>query len=702
MLLYRISDPVGMAFRRRGYTLVEMIVAMVVLLLVVAAATAGWVFVLRGERLNAVQTELDMDVHKAMERLRAELRLSAADKVFFSPAGPGPYTAISFPLARDDDRDGVVELGPDGTNIVWDQTVIYHVWTGTPYKLLRTVFDPRDNTLTDAQRQSQVDYVAAHGTGAGTYNGANARTYTVFENLFTWALWAKSAVYDAYAPTLQRDVNVALGSVFLSGGSHNFTFTVVGTNSASSGYKIGLDTLVVSPCGVEREAEAQLPVAAQYGAAAAADYRPEGSWSGNYQLLFPATATGHYFTLSMANDRWEETNFRGEGALCNKTVVEFDQTLTPKDFVVRLEGPGDAWTAEQQSGNTNAVSAADNALSNSAVRVLLRGRQQMENGGMIGLSGKAHYVMFTASDLAPLHIKGAFIAEAASHTSYTANAAATGTRLYFYSYLPPFGYTREEVTIPAGGSWWASTQSPFAIEAEKSYVVSFLAGTNANAMCWPETRLGAPGAYVIPGSAGPNINDARDADWSGKPFTVAAWIPAVSRVYTQCPTNGTFTSQIFDTKIAAPAFSTMSWNVEQPSGTALRMKVRSGSNADLSDAPAWSNVTAMTTPGSINPGNYRYVQFQAILDPNESGAVSPKLRDVTIAWAGESKAVDIGTTVTQGPDYGVWELRVDGKTLIKGLRVDLTIFKDVVGWGRQSKRLTSSLTMEVEPRNTGK
>jgi len=47
-------------------------------------------------------------------------------------------------------------------------------------------------------------------------------------------------------------------------------------------------------------------------------------------------------------------------------------------------------------------------------------------------------------------------------------------------------------------------------------------------------------------------------------------------------------------------------------------------------------------------------------------------------------------------------LTVDGRTLVKGLRVDLTIYEDVQGWAKGGKRLTSSLMAEIEPRNTGK
>jgi hypothetical protein len=135
----------------------------------------------------------------------------------------------------------------------------------------------------------------------------------------------------------------------------------------------------------------------------------------------------------------------------------------------------------------------------------------------------------------------------------------------------------------------------------------------------------------------------------------------------------------------------------------IKLKVRTGENESLLDAPAWSNVTAfLTSPATITCGNKRYVQFQAILDPDYFGSNSPKLKDVTIKWTGATKVVDVSATMTKGPNYGICEVTVDGIPLTKGLRVDLEIYEDILGWGSTPKRLTSSMTTEIEPRNTGK
>lgn len=188
----------------KGYTLIEVMLSVVILSAVFAMAILGWLYVIRGERMNNVQNELDIDVRGAMERIKAELRLSSLDHICYYPAGIGPYTAMSFPMARDDDGDGLIELDGNG-KVIWDKTMVYHVWSSSPNQLRLTVFDPRDNSLTDAQRQEQLNSVVVNGNGNSTYNSANSETIPIFENLFDWSVHAKGASYDAYNPTLDRE-----------------------------------------------------------------------------------------------------------------------------------------------------------------------------------------------------------------------------------------------------------------------------------------------------------------------------------------------------------------------------------------------------------------------------------------------------------------------------------------------------------------
>ena len=81
----------------------------------------------------------------------------------------------------------------------------------------------------------------------------------------------------------------------------------------------------------------------------------------------------------------------------------------------------------------------------------------------------------------------------------------------------------------------------------------------------------------------------------------------------------------------------------------------------------------------------------------------PTLKDVAIRWTGANTVADIGGTVTKGPEYGIFDVYVDDRPLTKGLTVDLTIYEDVIGFGGDgSNRMTSTMSTEIEPRNTGK
>jgi type II secretory pathway pseudopilin PulG len=455
-----------------GFTLVETMAAIAILLLVLVTAMNSLMYVVRMERINSVQNELDIQVRTTMERLRQDLRLSSMDYIFVYPQGSPTNSAISFPKARDDDGDGLIELDTDG-KIIWDITLVYHVWNATPNELRLTTFDPRDNTLTDAQRQSQLESVVVNGNGYSTFNGQNARTRALFRNLFKWNVRGRGAQFDLYSPQVVRMRNVAIGTALLAPGNHTFKFSCVGKSASSTGYKIGLDQLVVSPCGVEREAEDQLGGATYSGAVPTKEYMAQGAWGANYQLAFPATGPGNTFTLTMENDRWEETNFKGDGALCEDTVVYFDESLSPADFVVALPGHTNAWMASAQTLDLNAKNTSADALKGCAVRVLVRGGSQYD-GGAIDNSGPFHCAWFYASTYGKLKIKGAFLARAASLTNYIPDAVNDGIRLQFYYSngslagneieIMPGDYARAE--LPSGSTMY--------IDKANSYIISYL------------------------------------------------------------------------------------------------------------------------------------------------------------------------------------------------------------------------------------
>lgn len=681
---------------RGGFTLLEITISASLLVVTFALITGGFLHVLRAGRRAEVQNELDIDVQTAMERVKTDVRLTSLDKMFFYPPGAGPYTGMEFPMARDDDGDGAVDLDAAG-NIIWDRTVVYHVWSGEPTQLRRTVFDPRDNNLTDVQRQEQINSVVAHGNGDSTYNGANAVTETVFENLFRWSISPQGTTYDGYSATAERDQNVVLGSCVLSNGTHTFQFTVIGKNAASSGYRIGIDSLTVSPCYGTREAEAQLPATASYGATPVATYMSGGSWSANYQLQFPATAVNHYFRLSMENDRWEETNFQGVGGLHQDTVAPFDTALTPYDFALQLNGLKTNWFANAQTGDTNGTPSLIDRRCGYAMRVLLRGNQ-MTAGGWLPYSGGRCRVNFRAgADVSQkLKIDAAYIAECASSETNTMDAAAgTVQQLRFAG--------SAGITVSGGQSAW-SDYVTLPVDRERSYLVTYLVGNgegNGNPWKWQEYRAAAAaGTYMLPSAT---LTDVQDATWTSKAGVVTTnAVFGVQYLYTTYPTNGLYTSPVIDTQSDAPQYSDMLWTSVTPSGTALSLQVRSADNSDMSDAVDWAAAQTLAAPGAIDPGDRRYLQFRAVLRPDGTGLLTPKLKHVILRWPGEPRFVDIGATMTKGANYGIFEVKVDGVKLRHGVNIDLEIFRDIRGYAGQQQRITSALTAEVTPRNTGR
>ena len=130
--------------------------------------------------------------------------------------------------------------------------------------------------------------------------------------------------------------------------------------------------------------------------------------------------------------------------------------------------------------------------------------------------------------------------------------------------------------------------------------------------------------------------------------------------------------------------------------------MRSSASENMTSATPWTNLTWITSGGAINPGANRYVQYLAELLPSSGGALTPKLRNVKLTFQGETKVVDIGGSFTKGPNYGVFELTVDGLKLQKGVTVAMQVYDDIGARGGGTKRLVSKASVEVEPRNTGK
>ena len=661
---------------KQGFTLVEAVGAVAIITAALALAIGGFMYALKNTNQSDVQSELDIDVQMAMERLKMDLRLSSLDEIFYYPAGPGPYTAISFPMAEDSDGDGLFELDADG-KIIWDKTVVYHVWPSSPHQLRVTTFTNRDNALSDTQRQEQLDSVVKTGAGTSTYNGANASSHVIFENLLDWTIQPQQSIFDAYSSITERETT-SLGFALLSNGAHTFKFKVAGKNASASGYRIGIDQLKVSPSYSEREAEAQLPVTAQSGATAVAQYMADGSWQGNYQLYFPATAAGQSFSLSMKNDRWEETNFGATGYAAADTEITFDETLSPKDFAVQLRGNDVTWTAAQQTDTAIPSSVADESLRGAWVYVHINGSELLTNGNWIAYTGRKCQLTFQAGSAGRLQVNNVYIGKTVSREN---------TVFSCDSYIPVrFGGGNLESPVMEASQPATTDWINMEINQTNNYMVAFKIKDDADKcypMSWPNLRTSISDCVVN--------------------FVGTNSIFGLASIRASYPAKGTYTSQIFDTRLDAPAYRDIAWNAVTPLGTALTTKVRSGDQPDLSDASDWSTLSASSVnPRSTGTSYKRYIQFQAQLESNSTGLATPKLKDLTIDWTGDTQLVNISGTFTKGPEYGIVEVLVDNMPLQSALTINLLIYKDVLGLKGTTRRVTSSSVADIRPRNTGK
>ncbi|HEY5653941.1 MAG TPA: hypothetical protein VIR63_06200 [Pontiella sp.] len=679
---------------KNGFTLLEALGALVLFTLAVGMAMSGYLFSLKNINASDAQDELDMDVLIALESLKRDLRLSSLDQIYYYPEGAGPYQAISFPRAYDSDGDGLVELDSNG-KVIWDETVIYHIRPTTPHELVKTTFFPRDNSLSDGARKKQLDLVVSKGDGSSAPNGVNASSRVLFSNLVNWNITALAGHFDAYAST-PKNKSVNLGYRLLDGGPHEFKFNIVGKNENSSGYGIVLDKMVTAAPTVEQEAES-LVITNQVGATAENIFDPS---NGENLLSFPAGSLGDSFCLIMDIDKWVETNFRGgdkKEVFLQDTTIEFDQTMDPPDYVVQLKGNGLAWESSLQTGSQPTDPVAG-SMRNWAVRVLQKGADLADSGNWLAFNGERCRLRFDSSSSAHLKISNVYIGEAVSSTNAVLD--------YDVATVKPVTFNNwTESPVAGGGESIVSDWIDMPIEKEKNYIISYRLDSSAaacNPAIWTDMRdsVAATTLVVTNGLAISTKAESWYGQYGVTPVPIKG-VVGVSAIETSYPSSGYYISQIFDTGVAEPKYRDISWNADVPTGTSISFKVRTGSKPDLSDASDWGSVTTFNSSRSIPASYKRYIQFMALLSSSSGGVSSPTLKDVSIDWDGGSRMVSVGCVVAQRPQAGKVKIEVDGEELRSALKLDLEIYKEIYMMRGTTARISSSMKVDITPRNTG-
>jgi type II secretory pathway pseudopilin PulG len=710
---------------RKGFTLLETVFATSVFALVVIAAMGSWLMFMHKSNRAYTQASLDMDVRKVIERFRTEMRNAARETIIFYPENVSPAQAVGFALASDTDGDGLMDLDAAGSNILWRQTVVYHVFEQSPTQMRRTLFTGRNNGGLYADYYQQIAQVVSAGNGAGAcMPGESASTTVMFENLFTGKLWHAESVYDGFAPKPNTLERVTFGSLPLAAGEHKITFTVKGKNPGSAGRNIRLDQLSASVSGWPLEAETR----PYNGGAPSPAFVGEGLAGAAYGLSSGTVADGEAITFKVVNDAIEESEFIGKGrnVSLSNTVVRFDTTYQPAGFnagsyVTKLEGRFEAaWSSSAQTGD--GVRSEYYYPTNCAIRIPVIGQWVTQDGfGPV-------FRFYKSLKNAGLRLEHPMYAVIDTLGVITVPKPDVPD-----GELIPLVFYQDGVEK---ASWAACADMKYVelrprqterLYAKSTLIISFQ--VTATTFGDPDgdrftvfdmKRSGIPGCWVIPGG---DLTTVKNPIWSTDPqLEVLDKLPSLEGMAVCFADGGDYVSHPFDTKLSGGADKTVSWDADVPSGGTLVMYGRSGNTLsedgfDILDAPEWVSAGLLANGGSM-PGTGRYVQFRSVFQaqpvsvyPGLTGGVgsgpyraaTPRLRRVFVQWDGGAKYVDITANLLKGPDCGMFKVEVDGKPLVRGVTMEIEIFKDVITQGGVKKeRLRSAMMAEVEPRNSAK
>ncbi|MBA4388603.1 MAG: hypothetical protein C0404_11520 [Verrucomicrobia bacterium] len=192
------------------------------------------------------------------------------------------------------------------------------------------------------------------------------------------------------------------------------------------------------------------------------------------------------------------------------------------------------------------------------------------------------------------------------------------------------------------------------------------------------------------------------------------------------PSMAYYRSRPFDTKNASPVYNQLKWTAIEtgvgttPAGGDVDIRVRASSSPNMDDATiqadpdqGWTQAKA-TDSGFFDDGtaanslaglpDERYLQYEARFLCGFGGATNAHtnlpvavLRDLTVDWPATTALADLQTTLGNGPDCAIVRASVNGYTLVKGIEVDMTIYKK----GRTGTNEATGI-LEIKPLNTGR
>ncbi len=665
--------------RQQGFTLFEALMAIGMGTIFLVSAISTLVYQTKVWKSEGLRSELRYNMEKSLQKINNDFRLSDGGKILFYPTGSSSYTAVSLPREYANPNTGLYDFS---TAISWQDTVAYYVYNN---ELRRSTIAYNSSSAT---RQTQLNSLAS----TGTLNGAT--TVKMFgADAVSIALTPTAPTFDGYASSLTKSSNTSFGSAILTPGNHTVRFEVTGKNSSSSNYRIGLDSIALTPSGNDREAEG-LTVSSDSGKSKTVEdmslYPSSGAWGGNSQLEYASSSIGDQITFQVYNDEWIESNF-ADVTFTYSEVTGTNPVLTVASR--ENQGLSPAWRADSQTGAVESDNT--NTLSDISCRNIIQGSSFVNPITMVRFKFKA-----PASGGVGLHISAAYFGQRSGGTSNFA-ASPAPVQLYFGNATVAAGGSdgvgatgstgAASIDIPVGSYVWSNwVIFPIATPTSLEYLLSFsVSGTQPSKETYWEPGSGT-NSYMVNGQRA-------DAIWapSDSGYETASSIQAVSEMASWYHV-GSVVSQVFDTKMTSPAYSNVSWTTNG-SGSYL-VKVRSANNVQMTGASDWTSLGGTSAPGAISgAGNGRYVQWQTTLTTASPYSAYPQLDNLSVQWPGQTTLVELSGYYTKRPNYGTFKVQLDGVDIVNALQLDLSASKT-----QQGKTETYTVSVETKTKNTGK
>ncbi|MFU8780318.1 MAG: hypothetical protein ACNA71_04755, partial [Kiritimatiellia bacterium] len=407
------------------------------------------------------------------------------------------------------------------------------------------------------------------------------------------------------------------------------------------------------------------------------------SWSGRSQLTYTpdfvsSGTAGSRLTFHVQNDLWHDTNFdnpTGEITLnCRRRVDMSFTNQAPHipDVVVAMEA-GRSWEAENV---TDGVSLSANVSQLETLNVIHGGTNVPS---AVLLNGAYVRFLFRAGSTHGLQVRNATVGRRASGTTIVAGSQQA----------LPFNNGSVHVQIPANAGAWTDW-IPYNIDVDDSYIVRW------------ERKL-FNNDNVPPGQ----MTDA--AIWQGDASHVLSYLDGVpdSRVVAltamevRAPSSAVYRSGVFDTRVPSPNYQNLSWSeVNHGANGFIGLRVRSSDYPDMHDATWYPSTHYLSSNvnNDISPiSGGRYIQYEALFTVAGDHTQLPVLRDVTLTWEAPMGIVDLIVDLARGPDYGIITAEVNGQSFIRGVEVEIEIFRD----GPYGTERVPGI-IEVRPLNTGR